>query len=233
MRRTTSIELLDEDRGDPADIRISFDDLWRINRWLGGVSGSLRLLRRFFRRTQLHEARVLDVGAGDARMTDYLGRRLQRRYPGTQVVAVDRRLSHLQNYFPAPGEIRGVAADVMNLPFPPGSFDVVTCNLFLHHFSGAKAVKLLRTLLVTAREAVLINDLERKWLPYWIIGHAPWIARSPITRSDGRASVRQAYTQPELEALAAESGAPQSEVIDLPFFRLGLVLWKHAPRAKA
>jgi SAM-dependent methyltransferase len=233
MRRVTSLELLDEDQGRPRDIETSFDDLWRINRWLGGVSGSLRLLRLFFQRTGVHELRILDVGAGDARMTNYLGRKLRRGCPGTQIVALDRRLSHLQNCRRATGDIRRVTADVMNLPFSPASFDVVTCNLFLHHFSDAAAVELLRILLATAREAVLVNDLERKWLAYWIVAYAPWIARSPITRSDGRASVRQAYTPREIQALAAQSGAVQADVIDLPFFRLGLVLWKRQPGACA
>jgi SAM-dependent methyltransferase len=233
MRRITSLELLDEDQGERRDIQTSFDDLWRINRWLGGVSGSWRLLRLFFRRTGLHAVHILDVGAGDGRMTNYLGRKLRRDCPGTQVVALDRRLSHLQNCRSATGKLRCVTADVMKLPFSRASFDVVTCNLFLHHFSDGAAVDLLRILLATAREAVLINDLERKWLAYGIIAYAPWIARSPITRSDGRASVRQAYTRLELEALATESGAAQAEVIDLPFFRLGLVLWKRAVGARA
>jgi SAM-dependent methyltransferase len=233
MRRETSIELLDEDRGDPRDIQTSFDDLWRINRWLGGVSGSMRLLRLFFQRTGVHAVRILDVGAGDGRVTNYLGRKLRSRCPRTEIVALDRRLSHLQNCRAAISEVRWVAADVMKLPFSPASFDVITCNLFLHHFSDSAAVELLRILLAAAREAVLINDLERKRLPYWIIAHAPWIARSPITRSDGRASVRQAYTRLELRALAAQSGAAEAEVIDLPFFRLGLVLWKRAAGVSA
>jgi 2-polyprenyl-3-methyl-5-hydroxy-6-metoxy-1,4-benzoquinol methylase len=233
MRRVTSTELLDEDRGNPREIETSLDDLWRINRWLGGVSGSLRLLRLFFQKTGVHELRLLDVGAGDARMTNHLGGQLRRDCPGTQLVALDRRLSHLQNCPQTASDARYVTADVMKLPFPPASFDVVTCNLFLHHFSGAAAVELLRILLATAREAVLINDLERKWLSYWIIACAPWIARSSMTRFDGRASVRQAYTRTELQALAAESGAARAEVIDLPFFRLGLLLWKQDVGASA
>jgi ubiquinone/menaquinone biosynthesis C-methylase UbiE len=226
MQRMPSIELLDEDQGDPRDIQTSFDDLWRINRWLGGVSGSMRLFNRFFRRTGSHPVRILDVGAGDGRMTDYLGRWLRQRYPGAQMVALDRRLSHLQNGRPADRDLRGIVADVRALPFSPESFEIVTCNLFLHHFSGAAAIELLRAMLRSAREAVLINDLDRKWLPYWIVGHAPWIARSPITRSDGPASVRQAYTRRELRALAAESGSARVEMIPLHFFRSGMILWK-------
>jgi SAM-dependent methyltransferase len=230
MRRIASTELLDEDLGDPKDIQISFDDLWRINRWLGGVAGTERLLSRYFRQTGgPHAVTILDVGAGDARMAHYLAHRLRGHCSGTQIIALDRRLSHLRNRWTADGGLHRLVADARNLPFSPGSFDLVTCNLFLHHFSGAAAVELLRAMLTTAREAVLINDLKRKWLPYWIIGHAPWIARSPITRFDGPASVLQAYTREEMKALAEESGAACVEVVDLPFFRLGAMLWKQNP----
>jgi SAM-dependent methyltransferase len=233
MQRIPSTELLDEDRGHPRDIQASLDDLWRINRWLGGVSGSLRLFRRFFRQTGLNAVRILDVGAGDCRMTAYLEQKLRRFCSGAQIVAVDRRVSHLENWRPANAPPLSVAADVMHLPFLPDSFDVVTSNLFLHHFSGAAALHLLRISLATARQAVLINDLERTWLPYWAIGHLPLIARSPITRWDGPASVRQAYRKSELKSLAAAAGAAHADVIDLPFFRLGLILWKRACGATA
>lgn len=231
MHRITSTELLDDDQGDPRDIQTSFDDLWRINRWLGGVSGSLRLFRRFFLQTGLHAVRILDIGAGDARMTEYLGRKLRRRYSAVQIVALDRRLSHLRNWWPRDRKLLRVVADARHLPFSQDTFDVVTSNLFLHHFSGEAALALLRTSLATAREAVLINDLKRKRLPYWLVGHLPFVARSPITRSDGPASVRQAYTRRELQSLAAESEAARAEVFDLPFFRLGLILWKRHPGA--
>jgi SAM-dependent methyltransferase len=164
MQRMPSIELLDEDQGDPRDIQTSFDDLWRINRWLGGVSGSMRLFNRFFRRTGSHPVRILDVGAGDGRMTDYLGRWLRQRYPGAQMVALDRRLSHLQNGRPADRDLRGIVADVRALPFSPESFEIVTCNLFLHHFSGAAAIELLRAMLrsgpASVRQAYTRRELR-------------------------------------------------------------------------
>jgi SAM-dependent methyltransferase len=225
LRRVISRELLDDDRGDPGDLQTSLDDLWRINRWLGGISGSMRLFGRFFARAGLHPIRILDVGTGDGRAACYVAEKLQRRCPNVRTVILDRRLSHLRN-----GRVRRlgtpVAADALTLPFPPGSFEVVTCNLFLHHFSGKAARALLGSLLAVASEAVLINDLERKRLAYWLIGHLPWIARSPITRLDGRASVRQAYSKDELLALAREAGAAEFEVMRLPFYRLGLLMWK-------
>ncbi|HZT69498.1 MAG TPA: methyltransferase domain-containing protein [Terriglobia bacterium] len=226
MLRVPSKEWLDEDIGEPAEICRSFDDLWRINRWLGGVSGCLHLLDRYFARRGNRPVRILDVGAGDSRLAAHLRAELARRHIPAEFVALDRRANHLKNGNPSSEGVRKVAADVFSLPFRNGSFEVVICNLFLHHFSGREAEELLCRMGAIASEAVLINDLERHVLPYVFIRLAWPFARSRITRHDGAASVRQAYTKDELEALASRAGFAAFDVERLPAYRLGLMLWK-------
>ena len=141
-------------------------------------------------------------------------------------MALDRRLSHLRNGRHSRGKLLRIVANVTDLPFAEGSINVVICNLFLHHFSEDESVELLRRLARTASEAVLINDLERNPLPYAFIRLAWPFARSRITRHDGAASVRQAYTKGEFATLASRAGFTNFEVERLPAFRLGLSLWK-------
>jgi len=226
MRRVTSVELLDEDLGAPEEIRSSLDDLWRINRFLGGVTSSLRLLDHFFSRTGPHPVRILDVGTGDARLAARLKEELRRRNIPVKFFVLDGHFSHLATGRPqAFGLFPGVA-DVFALPFAERSFDIVVCNLFLHHFSGEHARRLLIDLAALAREAVLINDLERHLLPYLFIRVAIPFTRSRITRNDAPASVRQAYTRDELAELAASAGFQNFEALRIPPFRLGLTIWK-------
>jgi hypothetical protein len=230
MRRIICSELLDEDRGTRREIRDSLDDLWRINRWLGGVSSSLQMLEDFFARSGVHPVRILDVGAGDSRLAGRLQMELRRRGLQAEFTVLDRRLSHLQNSHKSAGAPQPVVADALVLPFTDGSFNVVMCNLFFHHFSDGPAQQLLRGMAAIASEVVLINDPERHRLPYLFIRYAPWFARSPITRHDAPASVRQAYTRSELAAVAAATGFTDFDVIRLLPFRLGLTLWKNPPR---
>jgi ubiquinone/menaquinone biosynthesis C-methylase UbiE len=225
MRRVPSVELLDYDVGSPDEVRMQLDDLWRINRWLGGVSSNLRLLGRFFQRTGKHPVRVLEVGAGDGRLAGRLGRELRRQGIQSEFVVLDRRLSHLLLGLPDARGLHRLAADALALPFPDGTFDLATCNLFFHHFSGEAALRLLRALGSVAREAVLVSDLARHWLPYLFIRTAPCVTRNPMSRQDGAASVRQAYTRKELGELAAAAGFTDFEVFRLAPFRLGLVIW--------
>ncbi len=232
MRRTTSQELLDDDLGSAAEIERSLDDLWRINRYLGGVETNLHLLERFFKRAGAHPVRVLDVGSGDARLAAHLQAELLRRNIQAQFFVLDRRMTHLGNGRPAAAGLLPVTADVFALPFAKASFDIVMCNLFLHHFSGERAQELLRSMAAVAREAVMINDLERHVLPYLFIRLALPFARSRLTRHDGPASVRQAYTRRELEKMAVDAGFAEFECERLPFFRLGLILWKKPTSAR-
>lgn len=225
MQRLASREILDGDSLSPEDVHAVFDDLWRINRWFGGVSGSLRLLRRVLARIGPRPARILDVGAGDGRMARFLSRQLKAIHIEAAFFALDRQFSHIRGMSPEQG-LPSVVADALRLPFPPASFDLVMSNLFLHHFSPDAAKLLSRSMLAIASEAVLINDLDRRWLPYFLIRRAPLLTRNIISRLDGAASVRQAYTRREMASIAAESGARSIEIIRLRFFRHGLVLWK-------
>jgi len=226
MRRVPSQEWLDDDLASPEEIRQSFDDLWRINRRLGGVSGCLRLLEGFFARTGSRRARILDVGSGDGRLAARLQEELARRRLSAEFVAFDRRPNHLTNGNHFPRGFSRVAGDAPEFPFRAESFDVVMCNLFLHHFSGEHARKMLQGLAAIASQAVLINDLERHPLPYFFIRFAWPFARSRVTRHDGAASVRQAYTRQELGELAREAGFSKFEIEPLAAFRLGLTVWK-------
>ncbi len=232
MRRVPTQELLDDDLGTPEEIARSMDDLWRINLWLGGVKGSCRLLEKCLVRSGLRRARVLDVGAGDARLAQHLSVEFKKRGYELDFVALDRRASHLGRAGVHRNGVRAVAADVFALPFREPAFDVVMCNLFFHHFSGGDARRLLRHLASAARLAVLVNDLERRFWAYAFIRVAWPFATSRLTRNDGPASVRQAYTLDELADLTRSSGFRNFEIERLPFYRLGLTLWSSPHLAK-
>lgn len=226
MRRITTAELLDDDLGTPAEVSLSLDDLWRINRCLGGVSTNMRMLRRVLARTGVGSPRILEIGAGDSRLAGRIRQKLLKLGIRTEYFVLDRRLSHLAKGGAEGGGMLPVVADGFALPFAEGTFDVVMCNLFFHHFSGEKAREFLRNLAGVAKRAVIVNDLERHILPYLFIKIARPFARSRLTRHDAPASVRQAYTRRELAELTVGAGFRDFEVERMLPFRLGLTLWK-------
>lgn len=224
MKRVPQRELLDDYTLSTEAAQESLGDLRLVNRWFGGVRTTTRLLRRAMRTAQLRSASVLEVAAGDgysiARAADCLNRENLTVDP----LCLDRRELHHEAHCCK----RTVVGDALELPFPPASFDFVSCALFVHHLAPSEVVAFIDGALQVARHAVLINDLRRS-RPHLMLVYAGMpIFRSPIAYSDGLASVRQAYTMRELSALIRQTQAASFEIRKQYLFRMGAIVWKHA-----
>jgi SAM-dependent methyltransferase len=202
-RRSEEPEQLDDDVPE-AEARRSLADLRLVNRRFGGRRSLERAVLPLLR--GLARPRLLDVGCGSADVPA----RLQAAWPSLRVVVLDRKLAHLRA---APATLARVAADVRALPFAPGSFDVVTASLFLHHFDGDDAASLLRALFGLARRALVVNDLRRARVPYYF-GRLvfPLLFQSKISVNDGLISIRRAFTPAELRAAFARAGIAEVEL---------------------
>lgn len=236
MRRRPSRELLDEDWGTPEEVAASLEDLWFLNRRFGVLGNYEKLLRQAMSGMPARSGpiRWLEAGAGSGRTAEWISRSLNDSGLDVEPYLMDRQWSHFDTAFrrqigPAAfAQLRPVAADITQAPFAPGSFDLVSCSLLLHHFSGEAALELLRKLAELARHALVVLDLERAWPPYLMMHLLrPWF-RSRLTRNDAPASFRQAYSRDELQALALAAGFETTRltVMQLRPANLGLIYKK-------
>jgi 2-polyprenyl-3-methyl-5-hydroxy-6-metoxy-1,4-benzoquinol methylase len=86
-------------------------------------------------------------------------------------------------------------------------YDIVFCNLVLHHFSEEDAVRVLRRCRELSRKFVLVSDLRRGWLGALGVDLlTATIFREPMTRFDARLSMARAFSFSELEELANRAG---------------------------
>ena len=86
-------------------------------------------------------------------------------------------------------------------------------SLFLHHLDSDDAVTLMRQMSRACRQAVLINDLRRTRFGYALAVLAcRLLTRSPIVHVDGPLSVRAAWSDVEVQQLAAEAGLNQPQI---------------------
>ena len=120
MLRTIQPELLDSDACPPVEVEASLRDICRINRWFGGVATTRRLIERVSSATGNRHFSVLEVAAGLGEVPRLAAKQLARKGITLKVTDLDRLRTHLL------GENRAVVADALALPFPEGSFDLVS-----------------------------------------------------------------------------------------------------------
>ena len=228
MTRTRSyggtLEFLDQSNLDPQELRTSIADVGRLNRWFGGTRAVVAEVRRVVRQRGLKgETKMLDVGTGGADIPRALVRWGKRQGLSFRIVACDR---HQQIAVVAAASRDGDAsisilrADALELPFPAGHFDFVTCSLMIHHLAEKDVVTLLDKLRRLPRHALIVSDLERGRLAYvgtWLGTHLT--CRSRFTRHDGPVSVRRAFTLDELRAISDRAGCEDMRWLPRPCFR--------------
>jgi ubiquinone/menaquinone biosynthesis C-methylase UbiE len=231
LRRIPQRELLDDDSVSDEAAAESLGDLRLVNRWFGGVHTTADLLRRAMRAAGLASASVLEVAAGDGYSITRATAKLKDDNLAVEPHCLDRRGLRGQAHCCE----RSIVGNALELDFPPDSFDFVSCGLFVHHLSPAQVITFVNGALRVARRALLINDLRRSPLHLALVYAGMPILRSPISRFDSVASVRQAYTPLELHELMQQTEAEAFEIRTRYLFRMGAIAWKRpakvAPKA--
>ncbi len=213
--RVEAEEWLDQGCGRPADVAANLAEMASANRWLGGLRA---LTRHLYPRLAAASGplTVLDLGAGSAEVPLALTAWARAHGRPVRVLALDwsaRNLAVARAHTAGDPAVSLLRADAARLPLAPASVDFVISTLFLHHLTPSQLVALLRLAHATARRGVIMSDLARGWLPLAAFKLVqPVFARHPFTRHDGALSIRRAYTQPELRALAAAAGLPRAAV---------------------
>jgi SAM-dependent methyltransferase len=224
-------ELLDLGHGSAQDVAQSLNDLWRINRYLGGVRSITNHLFPRLRQAS-GEVSLLDLGAGSGHMLRLIARWADRRKVALTLYGLDLAERHLhiaaQIVHAAPN-ITLVQGDALAPPVRDQGVDYAISSLFIHHLGEDDVVKFLRISFAKARRGIIFSDLERGWLPYAAFkGIQPVFARSYLTRHDGAASVRRAYTPAELLRMAHAADLPKPKVFRHIPWRMTLVAERDA-----
>jgi ubiquinone/menaquinone biosynthesis C-methylase UbiE len=223
-------ELLDLHAGSPRETLKSLRDIRRINTYLGGTRLSLpHCLSLMDDRSRPWT--LLDVGSGLGDVGVALENAACEKGLCLRVVGADISRLHLECSRREYPQVLGVRADAFRLPLANESVDIVHSSLFLHHFRAPQIELLLREFCRVARVGWVMNDLVRHTLPLWFFRSTwPIFARSHLTRYDGSASVRRAYTVAEMRRIIQK--VPGAQVHAHVPFRLA-VTWKRPRQASS
>lgn len=197
-----------------------------VNRWLGGTAVAVDFLRSQPELAPGSSATLLDVATGSADIPAAMlcwagGRGIELDVTATDVSP--EVLEAARGNVGAGARVRFEPANALALPYRDASFDYVTCNMALHHFTPDAAVLVLREMQRVARRAMLLNDLVRSRPAYWGARAIFMLTDNPLTSHDGPLSVLRSYTVAELRSLAEAAGLRSFSVRWRPIFRLALI----------
>jgi hypothetical protein len=187
------LDLLPAD--DPAAIR-SRQDLARINWVMRQPAIMAQALSRY------PAPRVLaDLGSGDGRFLLSVARRMARHWPNVTALICDQQYI-LEARTSAAFEKLGWRCEVRQgdifetLP----QADIITANLFLHHFDDAALARLLAVVAANTRSFIACEPRRSRFAV--LAARMVWaLGANHVTRHDALASVRAGFMDRELSAL--------------------------------
>lgn len=228
MERIQTQELLDSDHWSGAEVACALGAIGRVNRFYGGHRMHKRLFQRVCSKFDVKKLEVLEVASGYADVLQAASLMLKKQGVSLEISLLDRCAKHLpqsHNWHKDLRQPKLMTGDALDLEMPDNSVDIVSCCLFLHHLSLDEARVFLREALRVSRVAVLINDVERKRVNYFLSHLYRFMDPSRLSRHDGPASVRQAYTYQEMRDLLHEVSS-SCELQRGYLYRLGGIAWK-------
>ena len=214
LPRRVSAETLDGlPEADPAAMR-SRRDLQRIHRVMGTRAIVLRVLRRLAApHPQTRPLRLLELGAGDGSLMLGVARALVRQAPLVEITLLDRQelvsQATLAGYLDAGWHASVRVFDVLDWSSSPADslagqselrWDLIVCNLFLHHFEGAQLHALLAA--IESRSTRFFACEPRRAKLALAASHlVGLIGANAVTREDAVLSVHAGFQGQELTRL--------------------------------
>lgn len=208
-------EMMDDLAQDDAALRRSLADIRRINTILGWRQYAVRAVARRVRASGMRSFSLLDLASGSADIPLAIAGWARRAGIAARIVVSDIHpvmLAVAREQTRDSADVTVETCDALAPHFADGSFDIALCTLALHHFAPGDAAQILRSMARVGRR-VLAFDLARSRLAYiGALAMTRGLRMDPITRFDAPASVRRAYTVPELRALATQAGLRDAHV---------------------
>ena len=163
--RQREAEIMDQPDLDRAAHEQALRGLARTNCWGSTRQVLWKSIREIAQRRKLHALRILDVASGAGDFAIWLNRRADRHGLKTLIDGCDKsptavEFAKCQAADAGLSTVRFFCCDVLNEPLS-GTYDIVTCSLFLHHLEERNAAAFLATLASAAKHAVFVDDLRR------------------------------------------------------------------------
>ena len=206
--RSSEMEIMDDFTMEGALFRDTLDKLEIINRFLGGNSVTINGLKKLIKNHPKNKTiTIVDLGCGNGDILRDISKFGRKNNYSFKLVGIDANLAAIEyakELSKEYSELSFKTIDVLSEDFKKQSYDVVLCTLFLHHFKNEELISFLKTTTNKATIGVVVNDLHRHKLAYYLFKLIGFFIKNKMVRQDGLTSVLRAFKRKDLENIAKE-----------------------------
>jgi hypothetical protein len=208
--RSSAAEMMDDFTIEGSVLRDTLDKLETINRLLGGNSVTLKGLKKILSKTSKTKTiTIVDLGCGHGdilRDVAKFGRKNSYKFKLIGIDANNAAIDYAKALSKDYPELSFETIDVFSEDFKKQTYDVVLCTLFLHHFKNNEIIPFLKSTVQKASIGVIVNDLHRHKLAYYLFKMIGLFIKNKMVREDGLTSVLRAFKRNELETILTKTG---------------------------
>lgn len=201
-----------------------------VNRFLGGHQLIIDSLKKAFFQLKWVPAgkgmRLLDVGCGGGDTLRLVAQWSKEKQLDLKINGIDANphvLAFARKNTASFPHINYLEGDFLQQDFEWGNYDVILCSLILHHFDKQQLISFFQA--IPSGKIIIINDLHRHWLAFYLFQLFGWLTRAPaMAKKDGAISIRKGFIRKELESIMASRPIQQYHLRWRWAFRYQLIL---------
>jgi 2-polyprenyl-3-methyl-5-hydroxy-6-metoxy-1,4-benzoquinol methylase len=200
--RTDKEELMDDFSIGGDLLRDTLDKLENINRWLGGNLMTVKALKKVLKNhPKEQELTIADIGCGHGDILRDVAKFGRKNGYKMKLIGMDANptaIAYANELSAELPEISFKTEDIFSEKFKNREFDVVLATLFLHHFKEAQLVSFLGNTLKQTKIGIVVNDLHRHKLAYYLFMLLSVFIKNNMIIEDGLTSVLRGFKRNEL-----------------------------------
>jgi 2-polyprenyl-3-methyl-5-hydroxy-6-metoxy-1,4-benzoquinol methylase len=186
----------------------SLDKLAKINQWLGGNKVTINGLKKVLKDTNKSEIiTIIDLGCGGGDMLREVSRFGKKNGYQFLLLGIDANkytVNYAEELSKNYTNIEFKGLNIFSEDFKNLEYDVVLATLFLHHFKEDELLSLLEPMLKKAKLGLIINDLHRHKLAYYLFKLLCITISNKTIIEDGLTSVLRGFKSGELKAISEQ-----------------------------
>jgi len=200
--RSDEIEIMDDFSIKGILLRDTLDKLANINKWLGGNKVTLNGLKKILKNhPKENTITIIDLGCGDGdmlRRVAIFGKKAGYTFKLIGVDANEDTVKYATQLSRNYHEISYLCQDIFSDEFEENNYDLALSTLFLHHFSEDEIVSILNQIQKKTSIGIIINDLHRHPLAYYLFKLLSLVIKNKMVKQDGLTSILKGFKKGDL-----------------------------------